>query len=104
VATREAWIPFSYYALMKVSGRSGVYEIADREESTVYIGSAQNLRARIEKHLMEPETSHIKRHAALIRVEYRDDYEVQEKQLRSLFRSIYGGEPRCNLESDRGRS
>jgi hypothetical protein len=96
VATRESWIPFSYYALMKVESRAGVYELADIDESTIYIGSADNLRARIEKHLMEPETSHLKQHASLIRVEYREDYEVQEQHLRSLFRDVYGSDPKCN--------
>ena len=95
---QNSWIPFSLYALMHIEGKPGVYELADVDEVTVFIGSAENLRAQIEAHLMDPAASCVKLHAAKIRVEYTDDYETQEQNLRSLFQSAYGCEPVCNRD------
>lgn len=82
--------------LEKVKPLPGIYELADDEMMTVYIGSSDNLRARLEQHLMEPATSCIKHHAALCRFEYTKDYKIQEHNLRDLFLKAFGSDPKCN--------
>jgi excinuclease UvrABC nuclease subunit len=81
---------------MHVKSKSGVYEVADKDERTVYIGSAKDVRARVEEHLMERPASCIRLHAAMIRVEYTADYKFQEQHLRALFRNVNGRDPKCH--------
>jgi hypothetical protein len=95
----QRWYAFDQSDLDHTRPSPGVYELFDEEGTTIYIGSAPNLLARLKKHLKEPNTTSIRMHTVAFCVGYAKDYKAQELLLRNLFYVVFGRDPLCN-ESD----
>jgi len=90
------WWSFEESLVAGLKPEPGVYELANREETVIYIGSASNVRLRLQQRLREPTGSCIGRHAVFARVEYTAAFKTREQNLRKLFRDVFGADPLCN--------
>ena len=90
------WKPFDPVVVADEKDEPGVYELANSDDMTVYIGSADRVRDRLWVHVGELPDSCIRRHAVKYRVDYIADYKNQELLMRSLFLDAFGEEPLCN--------
>ena len=93
---RSAWFSFGWNLMNALVPEPGVFELADREGLTIYIGGADNLRTRFERLLSDPDFDPVRQKAAICHVEYRLDYQRQSRLKRMLFRDVFGYEPIFN--------
>ena len=92
------WYPFGWNLMIGLVPKPGVFEIADEDGMTIYIGDAENLRLCFERLLSEPDFEEIRQHAEMCHVEYRIDNQSQSQLKRMLFRDIFGHDPLFNRE------
>jgi hypothetical protein len=98
----DEWRPFGWSLMQSLKPSPGVYELADKDEVTIYIGGAENLRSCFERLLAGPDPLCMKKHVETCRIEYREDYRSQVQFLLNLFKSTYGKEPLCNNKGHSG--
>ena len=73
----------------------GVYELGNELKTVVYVGSACKIKNRLDQHLSSDNPC-IKSLAHYYPVDYRGDYEVQERRLYDEFVRANGCPPICN--------
>ncbi len=69
--------------------------MVDSENTTVYIGSSDNVRTTLEQHCRNPRSC-VRQYGKYFRVEYSKDYRRVETVLRRLFRDVFERDPICN--------
>ena len=92
---RAQWIPFVEGMPRFDRDEPGVYELGNTLGAVVYIGSADQLKRRVNEHLAESGTC-IKRNASLYRVEYTHDHVSRARQLLDEHVKANGVPPVCN--------
>jgi hypothetical protein len=92
----DEWFPFDRNLKPLLLPISAVYELADEDGMTIYIGGTDNLRSRIEGLIEGSDRLGIRRYAKLCRLEYRDDARNHVRFLRKLFLDIYERDPIFN--------
>jgi hypothetical protein len=92
----DEWFPFSWSSMLSLKPSPGVYELADKDGMTVYIGGAENLNSCFESLLAGPDPLGIKNHVAMCRIEYREDFRSQVQFLKKLFNDTFDNAPLCN--------
>ncbi len=80
----------------------GVYELADAERTTIYIGqSARDVPNRLRQHLAS--TGCVADRAAFWRYRYSRVPQAEEAALLAAFRRRYGRLPECNRQTPQER-
>jgi len=86
-------------ALREIPKRAGVYELADRNDTIIYIGRAKggNLRNRLRTHANERVNECIREKAVYFRYMVTKAHRREEKTLFSVYKAKHGGKiPPCN--------
>jgi hypothetical protein len=92
----DEWRPFDWNLMQLLLPISGVYELADEDGMTIYIGGTDNLRTCFESLLGGSDRLGIRQNAKMCRFEYRDDFHRHVRFLRGLFIDIYERDPIYN--------
>ena len=92
----DEWFPFGWNLMMFLQPIPGVYELADEDGMTLYIGGADNLRSCFERLLGGSDPLGIRQHAKMCCLEYRDDFRSHVQVLLELFRYTYERDPIYN--------
>jgi hypothetical protein len=90
------WWVFSDVLIDSERDLPGAYELGNAAGEVVYIGSAAEIRRRLQEHWSEPPGSCVKRHATQYRVEYREDYLACERDLYRWHLKTHRRPPTCS--------
>jgi hypothetical protein len=102
----KSWQPFSNTDLKSIPGTVGVYELADANGQTVFIGRAGaiepfGLRGAIARHFSSEETNPvIQKDARAFRYQVTSQYMTRHQELLILHREEFGDVPAGNARGD----
>ena len=96
----EGWFAFGRNLLQALVQKPGVYEVADKEGKTIFIGGGKNVRSCLERLLADPDLRHVRQQAAMCHVEYRVDYQSHLQFKRMLFRDVFSYDPEGGAGDD----
>ena len=98
----KAWRPFDKVEVGKLSGQTGVFELADGDGNVLYIGMAGaktrfGLRGELEAELSKPGE------ATRFRVEVNTMYMTRYEELMMAYAASHGGLPPVNMARGKAR-
>lgn len=92
----STWWTLSAGMVSSDKEESGVYELGDDQERVIYIGRADDIKARLTDHVNEKDNDCIKKNAKKYRIEYTSKHKAREKELYDEYVRINGKAPSCN--------
>ena len=97
------WWDLKEYLVNTEKDEPGVYELSDSQETVIYVGSAEKLKARLMDHVNEKDNNCIKDNAKKYRTQYTGQYKAREKELYDEHVRTFGKPPACNKIAPSGK-
>ena len=90
-----SWWTFSETMVATEQDEGGTYEFGNSAKVVVYVGSSSVVRTRLYQHLNTTDPC-IAQHAKYYRVDYRSDYQQEERRRYHAHALARGVPPQCN--------